>query len=534
MSKAEVKDDGAAAKPATLDSKEAKFKDLEARRKRILNGGGEAALKKRREKGMLNARERLDLLTDPGSFQEMNAFCEHRCTNFGMTDKHLAADGVVTGLGSIGGRQVFLASQDFTVAGGSLGAVHGNKIVEMMKQSVKCGCPFVMINDSGGARIQEGIDSLNGYGEIFYRNVWASGVVPQISLICGPCAGGASYSPALTDFIIQVRGQKMFITGPEVVKAVTGEEISAEGLGGADAHATLSGNIHFVADSDQHAFDICKKLLSFLPANNLEDPPLVGRQANPDLSEQPELDAVVPDNPREAYDVRAIVRALVDGGDFLEVMESWATNIIIGFGRVNGQSVGVVANQPMVMAGVLDINASDKGARFVRFCNAFNIPLLTLVDVPGYLPGVQQEHGGVIRHGAKLLFAYSAATTPKVTVILRKAYGGAYLAMCCKALGADRSCAWPGAEIAVMGAEGAVGIIFRKEIEAAEDKAAARERILADYRDKFANPYEAARMGMIDDVILPRQTRRYVTLALESLRGKREERPAKKHGLMPL
>jgi methylmalonyl-CoA carboxyltransferase large subunit len=404
----------------------------------------------------------------------------------------------------------------------------------MMSLSLKTGVPFIFINDSGGARIQEGVDSLNGYGCIFYQNVLSSGVVPQISLICGPCAGGAAYSPALTDFIIQVRGQKMFITGPEVVKSVTGEEISAEALGGADAHASISGNIHFVADNDEQAFAICKRLLSFLPSNNMDDAPVVGRQAALDLHDVPELDGLVPDNPREAYDVRNVVRGVVDDGDLMEVQEFWAPNIVVGFARVNGHTVGVLANQPLIMAGVLDINASDKGARFIRFCNAFNIPLLTFVDVPGYLPGVNQEHGGIIRHGAKLLFSYSAATVPKITVILRKAYGGAYLAMCSKSLGADRSCAWPGAEIAVMGADGAVGIIFRKEIDAAEDKAARRQEVLDDYKMKFSNPYQAASRGLIDDVILPHETRRYVVLALESLRTKRESRPAKKHGNIPL
>lgn len=525
-----------APKPAfvPLETTAEKIQDLVERRKTLFQGGGEKALQKRREAGKLNARERLDLLLDPGSLQEMFLHREHRCTNFGMTDKPLAADGVVTGAGAIDKRVVYVASQDFTVVGGSLGAAHGSKIAEMMKMSLKCGAPFVMINDSGGARIQEGVDALNGYGEIFYQNVLASGVVPQISLICGPCAGGAAYSPALTDFIIMVRGQKLFITGPEVVRQVTGEDISAEDLGGADTHATTSGNIHFIADNDEQACAICKKLLSFLPSNNMEDPPNYNTNGMFDLGEIPELDTMIPDSARDAYDVRTIIRAVVDQADFLEVMEHWAANIVIGFARVNGFVIGIVANQPNVMAGVLDINASDKASRFIRFCNAFNIPLVSFVDVPGYLPGVAQEHGGIIRHGAKLLFAYSAMTTPKITVITRKAYGGAYLAMCSKSLSADRTCAWPTAEIAVMGAEGAVPIIFRKEIDAAEDKAARRQELLSEYRAKFNNPYQAASKGMIDDVITPRETRRYIAMALAALRNKRDLRPPKKHGLMPL
>ncbi|HOE96660.1 MAG TPA: carboxyl transferase domain-containing protein [Candidatus Sumerlaeota bacterium] len=519
------------AKP--LETTAAKLKDLTARRKQISLGGGEAALKKRKESGRLNARERLDLLLDPSSFQEMYQHRKHRCTNFGMERKDLAADGVVTGLGAIDGRPVCIASQDFTVAGGSLGEAHGQKIVEMMKMSLKCGSPFIMINDSGGARIQEAVDGLNSYGEIFYHNVLASGVVPQISLICGPCAGGAAYSPALTDFIIMVRGNKMFITGPEVVKSVTGEEISAEQLGGADTQATVTGNIHFIADSDEQAFAICRKLLSFLPSNNLQDPPS-RNTGEVDLTEIPALDKLMPDSAREAYDVREVIRLVIDGGDFLEVMEHWATNIVIGFARIDGNVVGIIANQPLVMAGVLDINASDKASRFIRFCNAFNIPIVSFVDVPGYMPGVNQEHGGIIRHGAKLLFAYSATTTPKITVILRKAYGGAYLAMCSKSLGADRTGAWPTGEIAVMGAEGAVPIIFRREMEQAEDKEARRQELLDEYRVKFGNPYLAASRGLIDDVIQPRETRRYIAMSLRALQSKRDLRPPKKHGLMPL
>ncbi len=517
-----------------LDTTAGKIQDLELRRKKLKLGGGEAAMKKRADAGKLNARQRLDLLADAGSFQEMYLHRAHRSVNFGMAGKEMAADGVVTGAANIDGRTCYVASQDFTVAGGSLGEAHAAKIVDVMKMSLKCGAPFVFINDSGGARIQEGVDSLNGYGDIFYHNVLCSGVVPQIAIISGPCAGGAAYSPALCDFIIQVRGQKLFITGPEVIKQVTGEEISAEALGGADAHATISGNIHFVADTDEQAIQIAKKLLSFLPDNNLEDPPSIN-PANPlTIEDLPALDTIIPDSPRESYDVRQVVRTIVDGGDFLEVMEHWAGNIVIGFARVNGHTVGIVANQPLVMAGVLDINSSDKGSRFIRFCNAFNIPLVTLVDVPGFLPGVAQEHGGIIRHGAKMLFAFSATTSPKITVILRKAYGGAYLAMAPKSLAADRTAAWPTSEIAVMGADGAVPIIFKKDIDAAEDKNAKRAELVADYRHKFSNPYQAATRGLIDDVIQPHETRRYIAQALAQLSTKRELRPAKKHGLVPM
>jgi methylmalonyl-CoA carboxyltransferase large subunit len=526
----------ATAKP-DLDTTAGKIADLEARRKRLQMGGGEAALNKRRDNGQLNARERLDLLLDSGSFQETFLHARHTCTNFGMTGKEMPADGVVTGVGSVDGREVYIASQDFTVAGGSLGAMHGQKIVETMQMSLKCGVPCIIINDSGGARIQEGVAALDGYGGIFYNNVLASGVVPQISIIAGPCAGGAVYSPALTDFIIIVKGQKMFITGPEVIKQVTGEDVTAERLGGAETQVGITGNAHFIAENDEHAFQITRKLLSFLPANNMEDPPRVGTWADDgsvDMGEVPELDTLIPDSPRMGYDVKSVIRLVVDNGDFLEVMAHWATNIVIGFARVSGYTVGVIANQPNVKSGVLDIDTSDKASRFIRFCNAFNIPLLTFVDVPGYMPGVAQEHGGIIRHGAKLLFAYSATTTPKITVILRKAYGGAYLAMCAKSLGADRSCAWPSAEIAVMGAEGAVPIIFRKEIGGAEDKVAKRQELIDDYKTKFSNPYEAAARGMIDDVIMPRETRKYVSIALQTMKTKRDTRPAKKHGLMPL
>jgi methylmalonyl-CoA carboxyltransferase large subunit len=449
-----------------------------------------------------------------------------------MQEKELPADGVVTGCATVDGRLVHLASQDFTVAGGAAGEVHSTKVAEMLKSSLKTGSPFIFINDSGGARVQEGIDSLAGYGRVFYNNVMLSGTVPQISIIAGPCAGGASYSPALTDFIIQTRQAQMFITGPAVIKQVTGEVVSAEDLGGPGAHMSRSGVVHFVAGNDEEALYICRRLLSFLPSNNLEDPPRV--EPDPVLDLPAEFNKIIPDEKKQGYDVRDIVRGVLDFRDFMEVQDGFAMNVVIGFGRVQGRTVGVIANQPQVMAGALDIDASDKAARFVRFCNAFNIPLLTFVDVPGFLPGVQQEYGGIIRHGAKLLFAYSAATVPKVTVVLRKAFGGAYIAMCCKDLGADRVVAWPSAEIAVMGAEGAVGVVFNKEIKAAEDPAAKRTELIDLYRDTFANPYVAAGRRLVDDVIEPTETRRYIAAALEALQTKRELRPAKKHGLMPL
>jgi methylmalonyl-CoA carboxyltransferase large subunit len=506
--------------------------ELKKRREEARLGGGADKLEKHRASGKLTARERIDALVDADSFEETGMFAQHRATNFGMADKDLPADGVITGAAVVGGRLVHLASQDFTVAGGSAGELHSTKVAESMMQSLKTGTPFVFINDSGGARVQEGIDSLSGYGKVFYTNVMLSGAVPQISLICGPCAGGAAYSPALTDFIIQTRAAQMFITGPQVIKGVTGENVTAEALGGPDAHMTNSGVIHFVAEDDRHAVAICQKLLSFLPNNNLEDPPQVDGDRHIDLN--PALDEVVPTEGKKGYDVRQVITGVVDFGDFLEVQAGYAPNIVVGFARITGRSVGVIANQPAVQAGVLDINASDKAARFIRFCNAFNIPLLTFVDVPGFLPGVQQEYGGIIRHGAKMLFAYSAATVPKVTVILRKSYGGAYLAMCAKDLGADRVFAWPTAEIAVMGAEGAAEIVFRKEIQEADDKKAKRKELIEKYREAFSNPYVAAGRRLVDDVIEPATTRRHVAHALEYLHTKRELRPAKKHGLIPL
>jgi methylmalonyl-CoA carboxyltransferase large subunit len=500
----------------------------------LMAGGGEKRVTKQHESGKLTARERVALLFDHDTFQEMFLFAQHRCTRFGLESQELPADGVITGVGAVQGRQVYVASQDFTVSGGSVGEVHANKICQIQELALKSGSPLVIFNDSGGARIQEGIDALSGYGRIFYRNVLLSGVTPQIAIIAGPCAGGAAYSPALMDFIIMVKGTgKLFITGPQVIKEVTGEVVSDEALGGAYVQEAHSGNVHFIAENDQHAVQICQKLLSFLPSNNVEDPPDYG-SGELVFAEDPVLNTIIPDQPNESYDVKEIIVRLVDSGDFLELQEHFAANAVVGFARINGRTVGIVANQPQVMAGALDINASDKIARLVRFCNAFNIPLVTLVDVPGFMPGVQQEYGGIIRHGAKMLFAYSAATVPKITLILRKAYGGAYLAMCCKDLGADRIAAWPTAEVAVMGAPGAVNIVYGGEIKKADDPSAARQKFIQEYEAEFANPYVGASRNLIDEVIEPKDTRRYLSLALESLRTKRELRPPKKHGLIPL
>lgn len=510
-----------------------KIERLRQTKARLIAGGGEQRIQKQHELGKLTARERIALLFDPETFQEMFLFAQHRCTSFGMSGKELPGDGVVTGVGAVDGRQVYVASQDFTVSGGSVGEVHANKICQTMEMALKSGVPLVFINDSGGARIQEGIDALSGYGRIFYRNVLLSGVVPQISIIAGPCAGGAAYSPALMDFIIMVEGTgELFITGPQVIKQVTGEEISAQELGGVYAQMA-SGVVDLMAKDDEDALRICKKLLSFLPSNNLEDPPNYGT-GELIFAEDPYLNRIIPDNPRDPYDVKEIIVRLVDDGDFFEIQDHFAQNAIVGFARLNGYPVGIVANQPAVMAGVLDIDSSDKISKHVRFCNAFNIPLITLVDVPGFLPGVQQERGGIIRHGAKILFAYSATTVPKITVLLRKAYGGAYLAMCGKDLGADRVAAWPTAEVAVMGPEGAVNIVYREDIKKASDPKTAREAFISEYREHLANPYVGASRNLIDDIIEPKHTRRYLSLALESLRTKREMRPAKKHGLIPM
>ncbi|MBZ5626722.1 MAG: acyl-CoA carboxylase subunit beta [Acidobacteriia bacterium] len=505
---------------------------LHKTKERLQLGGGAERTAKQHNDGKLSARERLALLLDKDTFQETGLFAQHRATLFGMAGKPLPADGVVTGSGKIAGRTVHTASQDFTVAGGSAGEVHGDKISTAMKSALITGTPFVFINDSGGARVQEGIGSLAGYARVFYHNVLLSGVVPQISMICGPCAGGAAYSPALTDFIIQTRYAYMFITGPAVIRQVTGEEITSEQLGGVRAQMDRSGVVHFVAENDVDAIRICKRLLSFLPSNNLLDPPRADHDKRHFRDEA--LNRIVPDESKLPYDVREIIGRIVDRSDFLEVQKEFAKNLVIGFGRLVGRPVGIIANQPSVLAGVLDINASDKGARFIRFCNAFNIPLITLVDVPGFLPGIDQEHGGIIRHGAKLLFAYSASTVPKLTVVIRKAYGGGYIAMCCKELGADHVFAWPSAEIAVMGAEGAAEIVFRREIAAADDQEARRRELIDEYRDTFSTPYVAAGARLVDDIIEPADTRGALAAALDSLATKRDIRPTKKHGNIPL
>ncbi len=511
-----------------------RLEELQRRRAEAEAGGGPERVAEQHAKGKLTARERLALLFDPGSFVEIDLFAEHRATDFGMDRRRAPGDGVVAGYGTVDGRPVCAFAQDFTVIGGTLGEVHADKICKVLDLAVKVGCPVVGINDSGGARIQEGIDALDGFARIFARNTLASGVVPQISVILGPCAGGAVYSPGLTDFIFMVTGiSHMFITGPDVIRAVTGEEIGFEELGGAAAHASKSGVAHFVAASEQECFRQVRELLGYLPSNNLEDPPVVPTDDPPDRREEA-LARLVPEDPNRAYDVREVIRAVVDGGAFLEVQEAFAPNAVVGFARLGGRTVGVVANQPRIMAGCLDIDSSDKIARFVRFCDAFNVPLLTLVDTPGYLPGRAQEHGGIIRHGAKVLYAYAEATVPKVSVILRKAYGGAYIAMCSRGLGADLALAWPTAEVAVMGPEAACNVIFRRELAEAEDPEAVRRQKVQEYRERFANPYAAARRGYVDDVIDPRETRPALVRAFGFLAGKREERPARKHGNIPL
>lgn len=507
---------------------------LRHRREESRLAGGRDKYEERRKKGLMTARERLDTLFEPGSFLEMFAHAHHEARHFGMSQKKMTGDGVITGVGTIDGRPVAAYSQDFTVGGGSLGRIHARKINELQDYALKMGIPVVGINDSGGARIQEGVDSLEGYGNVFFRNVLASGIVPQVAIIAGPCAGGAAYSPALMDFIIMVRGSSnMFICGPEVIFAVTGERTTMDDIGSPDSHGSVSGNIHFIADNDAHALSLYKKLLSFLPSNNVMDPPhhLVSSfDLTPDLG----MNELLPEDPKEPFDVLAVIRRLVDGGDFLEVQRDWARNMVVAFARVQGVVVGIIANQPMVKAGCLDIDASDKGARFIRFCNAFNIPLLTLVDTPGFLPGVAQERGGIIRHGAKMLFAYAAATVPKITVFMRKAYGGAYIAMASRSLGADMTFAWPGAEIAVMGAEGATRILYRKEISQAPDPKSKEAELVADYREKFCTPFESASKAHITDVIDPAETRAVLARALRLALTKRETRPPKKHGTMPL
>jgi len=507
--------------------------ELERRRAAARAGGGAEKLEARRQKGLMTARERLERLFQPGTFQERGLHAEQDCHNFGLEKKPLPGDGVVTGSGMVDGRPVAAFSQDFTVGGGALGRTHSKKICDVMDYALKAGCPVVGFNDSGGARIQEGGDSLSGYGRVFFHNVLLSGVVPQIAIVAGPCAGGAAYSPALMDFIIMVKNANMFICGPDVIEAVTGQKCTLEDIGSAMAHARVSGNIHFVAENDAHAIALARQLLSYLPSNNLLDPPHAP-VLELDLSPDPEMNQLVPEGPKNPFDTRKIIHRLADADSFLEVQAEWAGNLIVGFARIQGVVVGVIANNSAVKAGTLDIDSSDKGARFIRFCNAFNIPLVTLVDVPGFMPGIQQERGGIIRHGAKMLFSYAAATVPKITVIMRKAYGGAYLAMCSADMGADAVFAWPTAEIAVMGAEGAVKILYKRDIAAAADPAAREKELVEEYRRRFCSPYEAARKAMISDVIAPSETRAAVSLALRSNLGKRESRPPKKHGTIPL
>ena len=507
---------------------------LSSLRDQAMAGGGGAKAEERHAKGLLTARERLDVLFDDGTFQETGLHVRHHGAAIGMADKDLPADGVVAGNGFVAGRQIAAFSQDFTVSAGTLGKMHAQKLVSTMQYAQKMGVPLVAIKDSGGARIQEGVDALSGYGQVFYQNVLLSGVVPQIALVLGPCAGGAAYSPALMDFVIMTRtNAHMFITGPEVIKAVTGQAYTMDQVGSAEMHATISGNAHFVAENDVHAIDIAKALLSYLPANNTEDPPH-RPWADIPVEADTALDAIVPDDAAEPMDVRQVIDRVVDAGSFLEVHAGWARNLIVGLSRIGGIVTGIVANQPTEMAGALDINASDKGARFVRFCNIFNIPIVTLVDVPGFLPGIEQERGGIIRHGAKLLFAYGSATVPKITVILRKAYGGSYLAMCSQEMGADWVLAWPTAEIAVMGAEGAINILYRKDLAEAPDRRAKARELAAAYRDEFASPYLSAGKGYITDVIMPSETRGILALALRKSLAKRELRPPKKHGNIPL
>jgi len=511
-----------------------RVEELRRRKAAAKEGGGAERIQQQRAKGKLTARERLDLLLDPGTFVETDQFVEHRASDFGMDKRRIPGDGVVTGYGTVDGRTVFVFSQDFTVFGGSLGETHANKIVKIMDMAMKVGAPVIGLNDSGGARIQEGVISLGGYAEIFFRNVLASGVVPQISAILGPCAGGAVYSPAMTDFTIMAKGSSyMFITGPEVIKTVTGEDVTFEQLGGAMTHNEKSGVAHFAAEDEKAALRLIRKLLSYIPSNNVEDPPILMSE-DPADRQDPDLSSVVPKEPDKPYDMRDVITRVVDRDSWLEVQEHWAQNIVVGFARLAGRPVGVVGNQPKVLAGTLDINSSTKGARFVRFCDCFNVPLLTFVDVPGFLPGTAQEYGGIIRNGAKLLFAYSEATVPMVTVITRKAYGGAYDVMCSKHIRGDMNFAWPSAELAVMGPEGAVQIIFRKEIDSAKDPKAREAELVQEYRAKFANPYIAARMGYLDDIVEPPETRPRVVNAFAMLRSKRETRPPKKHGNIPL
>jgi acetyl-CoA carboxylase carboxyltransferase component len=508
-----------------------KIKELQKRREEVQQGGGQAANEKQAALGKMTARERILSLLDKESFHEYDLFVEHDAREFDMQGKVLPGDGVIVGTGRIYGAPVCIYAQDFTVAGGSLGAQHARKITKIMDHALKLRVPLIGINDSGGARVQEGVNSLAGYGEIFFRNTLASGVIPQISVILGPCAGGAVYSPALTDFVFVVdKISKMFITGPEVIKTVLGEEITMEDLGGARIHSTITGNAHFFALSEAECFEQIKRLVTFIPWNN-------DKKARPFPAKKPKreykIEEIVPGDPKQPYDVRDVIRAIVDNSDFFEIQELWAANIVIGFGRMNGETVGFIANQPLVLAGVLDVDSSDKAARFVRFCDAFNIPIVTIVDLPGYLPGIDQEHAGVIRHGAKLLYAFSEATVPKINVIIRKAYGGGYIAMNSRHLRADFVFAWPSAEIAVMGPEGAANIIFRKEITTAENPDEMRKAKIKEYKEKFANPYVAAAKGYVDTVISPEETRRFILHAIEVSSNKAVSAPRKKHGIPP-
>jgi len=511
------------------------IEDLRSRREKVFAGGGDEKIKARHDQGLMTARERLAALFQEDTFQEIGTFVRHISRSFGMEGRDLPADGVVVGTGYVDGRTVAAFSQDFTVVAGTLGKMHALKIVRVLEEAERLGTPVVAFQDSGGARIQEAGDALSGYGLVFYQNVRLSGLVPQIAVVCGPCAGGAAYSPALMDFIIMTKSHAhMFITGPEVIKAVTGRTVTMDEVGSAAMHSSVSGNVHFVAEDDRAAIEIVRKLLSYLPQNNAEEPPH-RRNADINMAPDEEINALIPDDSSHPMDVRPIIARLVDNGDLLEVHANFGGNLIVGFARIEGIVVGLIANQPAIRAGALDIDASDKGARFIRFCNAFNIPLVTLVDVPGFLPGIEQERGGIIRHGAKLLFAYASATVPKITVILRKAYGGSYLAMCSQEMGADFVYAWPTAEIAVMGAEGAVNILYSKELkEAGENRRAKAAELAAAYRAEFASPYVSAGKGYITDVIAPSETRRTLALALHKMLTKREMRPAKKHGDIPL
>ncbi|MGF1531130.1 MAG: acyl-CoA carboxylase subunit beta [Puniceicoccaceae bacterium] len=508
--------------------------DLRSRRKTAALAGGEEKLAGRKAKGLLSARQRLEVFFERGTFQEFGLHAKHDCKDFGLENQDLPYDGVVTGIGYVNGRPVAAFSQDFTISGGSLGRVHAKKICDLMEFAHENGIPVVGVNDSGGARIQEGVHSLSGYGKVFFKNVLLSGVVPQIAVIAGPCAGGAAYSPALMDFLIMTReNSNMFICGPDVIKSATGETASLEQFAGAAAHASVSGNIHLVADDDAHAMELASELLSYLPSNNLQDPPHQPTE-NLSVAKDPQMNELVPSDPKMPLNVHDVIERLVDHDSFFEIMADFARNIVVGFARIDGIIVGIIANQPAVKAGTLDIDSSDKGARFIRTCNIYNIPLVNLVDVPGFMPGLAQERGGIIRHGAKMLFAYAAATVPKITLIMRKAYGGAYLAMCSADLGADLVFAWPTAEIAVMGAEGATRILFRRELKEAEDPKALEKELRDKYRDRFASPYQAASYAMITDVIEPSETRGTISLALRNTMNKRDTRPPKKHGNIPL